>query len=81
MRIEGPEELIRSRLQFIYPANLLATDLYSASFSSFVSMPLQTDLSVGRAPVNNAQQADTFVDKTLAYERLGTVGWRSPNPN
>lgn len=32
---------------------------------------LATDLSVGRAPVEDATQASTFVDKTLAYERAG----------
>lgn len=35
---------------------------------------LRTDLSVGRAPVEDAAQATTFVDKTLAYERAGG-GW------
>lgn len=33
---------------------------------------LHTDLSVGRAPVEDATQATTFVDKTLAYERAGS---------
>jgi hypothetical protein len=32
---------------------------------------IATDLSVGRAPVETATQAGTFVDKVLAYERLG----------
>lgn len=32
---------------------------------------LETDLSVGRAPVEDATQATTFVDKVLAYERAG----------
>ncbi len=32
---------------------------------------LQTDLSVGRAPVESAAQASTFVDKVLTYERAG----------
>lgn len=32
---------------------------------------LQTELSVGRAPVEDATQAATFVNKTLAYERAG----------
>jgi hypothetical protein len=31
---------------------------------------LHTDLSVGRAPVDDATQATTFVDKVLAYESL-----------
>lgn len=35
---------------------------------------LRTDLSVGRAPVEDATQAQTFVDKTLAYERAAG-GW------
>ncbi|CAI9389796.1 C25 family cysteine peptidase [Microbacterium sp. T2.11-28] len=35
---------------------------------------LRTDLSVGRAPVEDAAQAQVFVDKTLAYERAGG-GW------
>lgn len=32
---------------------------------------LATDLCVGRAPVETATEATTFVDKVLAYERLG----------
>lgn len=32
---------------------------------------LATDLCVGRAPVDTATQATTFVDKVLTYERLG----------
>jgi hypothetical protein len=34
---------------------------------------LATDLSVGRAPVETAAQANTFVDKVLAYERAGGI--------
>lgn len=34
----------------------------------------QTDVSVGRAPVSSAEQADTFVNKVLAYEQF-----RSPS--
>ncbi|KAG7141384.1 hypothetical protein HYQ45_002034 [Verticillium longisporum] len=40
---------------------------------------LQTELSVGRAPVETAAEANTFVNKTLAYERLGRLGWRAAN--
>ncbi len=36
---------------------------------------LQTDLSVGRAPVDSAAQATTFVDKVLAYEAAGGGVW------
>ncbi|KAM0323869.1 hypothetical protein ACHAQA_008450 [Verticillium albo-atrum] len=42
---------------------------------------LQTGISVGRAPVETADEAATFVDKTLAYERLGRITWRPANRN
>lgn len=32
---------------------------------------LKTDLSVGRAPVDSATDANTFVDKVIGYERFG----------
>ncbi|HST49454.1 C25 family cysteine peptidase [Jatrophihabitans sp.] len=40
---------------------------------------LRTDLSVGRAPVDSAAQANTFVDKVLAYEGLrnGSISLRT----
>lgn len=34
----------------------------------------QTDVSVGRAPVQSATEADAFVDKVLSYERFRTPG-------
>jgi hypothetical protein len=50
-----------------------------ADGSDIDGVVLQADLSVGRAPVETAAEATTFVNKTLAYESLGRVGWRSPN--
>lgn len=38
---------------------------------------LATDLSVGRAPVESATEAATFVDKVLAYERAGGGFWQT----
>jgi hypothetical protein len=42
---------------------------------------LATDLCVGRAPVEAATDAATFVDKVLAYERLGGGLYSSLDPS
>ncbi|WEK13290.1 MAG: C25 family cysteine peptidase [Candidatus Microbacterium phytovorans] len=117
IRVEGPQSLVATPLQFLYAWNTIPTDFYYASLSSFLigtrridigffsfTLPwvyvpehawdaagnglygqnhadgtdidgvvLRTDLSVGRAPVEDAAQAAVFVDKTLAYERAGGV--------
>jgi hypothetical protein len=41
------------------------------------SIDLHADLSVGRAPVNNVQQAQTFVRKVLDYEHAAVPGYQN----
>ena len=41
------------------------------------SVDLYSDLSVGRAPVNNVQQAQTFVRKVLDYEHAVVPGYQN----
>jgi hypothetical protein len=41
------------------------------------SVDLYSDLSVGRAPVNNVAQAQTFVRKVLDYEHAAVTGYQN----
>jgi hypothetical protein len=62
----------------------IGNEIYGQFLSDGTDMDgviLQTDLCVGRAPVETAAEANTFVDKILAYERLGRFSWRPANRN
>jgi hypothetical protein len=113
VRVNGPAGVVNARLQWLYQWNLIPTDFYYASLTSWVIAYLelsiwfaavripyiylpphdwdaldnglygqfnggqdvdgvvwQTDVSVGRAPVQSATEAGTFVDKVIAYEKF-----------
>ncbi|HEX5110827.1 MAG TPA: C25 family cysteine peptidase [Vicinamibacterales bacterium] len=113
VRVNGAAAVVNARLQWLYEWNLIPTDFYYASLTSwviafleidiwfatlripYVHVPAhdwdaldnglygqfvggrdvdgviwQTDVSVGRAPVQSATEAGTFVDKVIAYEKF-----------
>ncbi|MGH8380291.1 C25 family cysteine peptidase [Pseudomonas sp.] len=113
VRVNGPAAAANARLQWLYQWNLIPTDFYYASLTSWVVAYLevniwfatlripyiyvpphdwdaldnglygqfvggqdvdgvvwQTDVSVGRAPVQSATEAGAFVDKVIAYEKF-----------
>lgn len=99
VRVNGPEAEVRTNLRFLYPWNMIPTDLYYASLvgpnynlpgkhdwdmndngiygqhddcNDTDGVNFHTDISVGRAPVDNIDQANMFVDKVISYEQFRT---------